>query len=155
MESQINQIIDGFFFGNPKTYSQCVFFIRMESTAAYFSLLTGLCINNTSKSINLFAITWISTAPFPACALVLAQKGWIVNWCSVGAECHAWGRAAAMMACGRGRLQCELCWAMCCLWAAGWACLIWCQETQYFLICLHLKSGRSFKQNSYNFAPFR
>lgn len=41
------------------------FLKQMESKAACFLLFSGLCLANTSKHINLFAITGVSTALHP------------------------------------------------------------------------------------------
>lgn len=45
----------------------------MESIAASFPLFTGLCLVNVSKSITLFTITWVTTAP---CSMPLFQHRW-------------------------------------------------------------------------------
>lgn len=55
MESQINQRIYDFFCQSWNSFSNS--FIKMESSAAYFSLFTGLRLGNVSKSMCLFAKT--------------------------------------------------------------------------------------------------
>ena len=56
MESQIHTHTKIIFFCNLETYFQT--FLKTESTDAYFSVFTGLCLANISKCMKLFAITW-------------------------------------------------------------------------------------------------
>lgn len=54
--------------------------------AVYFSLFTGLCLDNVSTCIQSFAITWIRTLLRPPHTLASAQTALIGHWCLVGAE---------------------------------------------------------------------
>jgi len=91
--------------------------IKMESTAEYFLLFTGLCLASVSKYINLFANTWDGTALCPLHALVSAQMGFTGL---IGAEGLGW--ATTTMAGCRWWLHCKLCQATCSVWAVGWIC---------------------------------
>ena len=95
-------------------------FIKTESMAAPFSLFTGLCLASVSKHIQLFTITWVSTAlslcpcyspDSVSCTMMFAC--WTTGVCPGLGLAAQWGRASAMIAWGRGRPQYELCWAAC------------------------------------------
>jgi len=60
------------------------FGIKMEGTATYFSLFTGLCLADASKCMKLFAITWTChNLSFILNALIvwnIAQISWFSPW---------------------------------------------------------------------------
>ena len=79
---------DDFFLGGGEgsleTYYQIP--LSKQSTAAYFSEFTELSLASVSKCIQLFAITWVSTAPHPPHTLVSAQSVLMVHICLIVAE---------------------------------------------------------------------
>jgi len=92
----------------------------MESRATFFFLITGLCVANVSKCIQLFAITWVSTTLSCPCTPVLAQTAlkahWLFGCCWVtGVHLNQArllsGEESAFSAWSRGWLHCELYWA--------------------------------------------
>jgi len=87
-------------------------FIKRESMTAYSLLFIGMCLASVSKYIQLFAITWVSTAQH--CPVF--SRCWVMSVC-LQPLC---GDTAFVV---QGRLCCKLCWAACSLWA-GRACFI-------------------------------
>jgi len=121
----INQKL--FFFSNLETFSNS--FTKTESTAAYFSLITGLWLTTVSKCIQLFDIIWVThcTEPFPCPGFSPdSADGTTVSGCcwAMGA-CSGPGRSVGQSHCHDGAWQeLDSLWAAPgCLQPMGWTCL--------------------------------
>jgi len=125
-ENGVTQINWWLFFQSWNLFSN--FFIKMESTAVYYSLFRAPYSASVSKCIQLFAITWVSTALHPVpwfqpgqCqshidVCLLLNSGFSPRQDKVTQQ----GRAATMMVWGRGWTCAELCWAVWVPEDAGW-----------------------------------
>lgn len=118
-----------FFFKSWNLFSN--FYIKMGSSAADFSLFTGLSLANVSKRITFFAITEAGTAlsPCPGFRSGSAHHtptfACCEQWVHIQGQAGPLSRASAMMAWGRRWPQDRLGWAgphaACRPWA-GHAC---------------------------------